>query len=433
MSNLQRREFIKLLASAGLVSTGVGVSSLSQAASFTPYDGPIYITLAAVGGWDVTSFCDPKAVSSINTWAANGGAVQTIDNSPITYAPFASNASFFNNHHEKMLVVNGLDTQTNAHTAGVRHTWSGRFANGYPSFTALAGAINGAQLPLSYISNGGFRDTANLIPVTLLSNPEALRSVVEPNTGPSWSGAPQQQYKAEQIDIIRAAREQRLSRLLAKTDHTPRFLQQLGFHQTAFETSPELTRIMNYVPQDLASTTDNYGNYNPLPRQIQLTLAACAAGLTASADLTLGGFDTHDEHDRDHAPILANFTDGIDFFWQEAVRQGIADRITLVVSSDFSRTPEYNDGNGKDHWPISSAIIMQNSPSWGNQVVGSTDDGHNTVGLNTNLTVGGSNTIQPKHLQQLLRQMAGFDQHAYAQALPLDAGDLDLYQVLVGI
>ena len=425
-----RRDLIKLFASAGLATTAAPLSF--AAPQFTPYIGQIFITLAAEGGWDVTSFCDPKAVSSINNWA-NSAGVQSIDNSPIQYAPWGSNANLFTKHHQKMLVINGVDTQTNAHTAGVRHTWSGRFANGYPSFTALCAAILGNNLPLAYISNGGFRDTADLVPVTLLTNPDALRSVVMPNTGPTWNNAPKQQFKSEQIELIRQARAERLLRLQQQENHTPRFLQQLGFMQTAFDTSPELKRLIDYLPTELMSTTDNQGGYNPLPRQIQLTLAACAAGLTASADLVLGGFDTHDQHDRDHQPKLTQLADGIDYFWQEATRQGIADRITLIVGSDFSRTPSYNDGNGKDHWPISSTILMQNAPSWGGRVIGKTDEGHNAIGLDANLTaldVNSGEKIQPKHVQQLLRHLAGIEQHAFSQLLDLDSHELDLTQAL---
>ena len=36
------------------------------------------------------------------------------------------------------------------------------------------------------------------------------------------------------------------------------------------------------------------------------------------------------------------------------------DQIVVVVGSEFARTPGYNGGNGKDHWPITSMIVMAN-------------------------------------------------------------------------
>ena len=47
---------------------------------------------------------------------------------------------------------------------------------------------------------------------------------------------------------------------------------------------------------------------------------------------------------------------------------------------DFGRTNFYNDGNGKDHWPIGSYMIMEKDAPWGNRVVGLTDELHSPQG-----------------------------------------------------
>ena len=49
----------------------------------------------------------------------------------IPYAPFANNTAFFEKYHSRMLVINGVDAQTNSHTVGIVHDWSGRTAEGY--------------------------------------------------------------------------------------------------------------------------------------------------------------------------------------------------------------------------------------------------------------------------------------------------------------
>ena len=56
----------------------------------------------------------------------------------IRYAPFARNEAFFEKYYERILVINGVDAQTNSHTVGVVHNWSGRTSEGYPTATALA-------------------------------------------------------------------------------------------------------------------------------------------------------------------------------------------------------------------------------------------------------------------------------------------------------
>ena len=47
-----------------------------------------------------------------------------------------------------------------------------------------------------------------------------------------------------------------------------------------------------------------------------------------------------------------------------------------MVGSDFGRTNFYNEGEGKDHWPISSYLIMERDAPWGDRVVGLTDELH---------------------------------------------------------
>ena len=404
---------------------GLGLKS-AQAANFTPYEGPFFITIQTDGGWDVTSFCDPKDNTTINHWA-DTGSVQTIANSPIEYAPFAKNAELFPAHHDKMLIVNGIDTQTNAHQAGVRHSWSGRFAEGYPAFTALAAAIYGEGLPLAFLSNGGYRETAGLLPYTLMSNPSALSNLIDPNAHRDWGA--ENFHATAQYDIINNFRAQRITRQQQQAQILPRTTGALTNLESALAAGDQLTRLETHIPETLVDPTSMGDEWNPLLRQAQLALASCKAGLTVSADLLCYGFDTHANHDPLHIESLNVLINGVNYLWAEAERLNIADQLIVFITSDFGRTPEYNDGDGKDHWPITSAIFMQQGATWANQVVGLTDNGHNAYGLNSGLTpvaVGEGINIQPKHVQQALRSLAGISDHPICQSFDLDAEDLNL-------
>jgi hypothetical protein len=126
--------------------------------------------------------------------------------------------------------------------------------------------------------------------------------------------------------------------------------------------------------------------------------------------LNIHGFDTHQNHDVLQGELLAHTTDSIDFFWEYAEELGIADRMVLVVNSDFSRTPYYNATEGKDHWPVGSAIIMEKDAPWGNRTVGLTDEAQNVIPINP-LTLqpqeNGGSVIYPKHVMQSLRDYMG--------------------------
>jgi len=101
----------------------------------------------------------------------------------------------------------------------------------------------------------------------------------------------------------------------------------------------------------------------------------------------------------------------------------------VLVSSDFGRTPLYNDGDGKDHWPISSSIIMAKGHSWTNRVVGATNDAHEALAIDPNqLTLSESGIrLEPKHIQLAMRRLAGIENHELCQRFGLDAEDVAFF------
>lgn len=93
-----------------------------------------------------------------------------------------------------------------------------------------------------------------------------------------------------------------------------------------------------------------------------------------AADLNLGGFDSHENNDVQQESLLDELTDGIDYLWEFAEETGIADRLMVIVGSDFSRTPYYNSGDGKDHWPIGSYLIMEKGVDYTNRFIDGTNE-----------------------------------------------------------
>ena len=64
---------------------------------------------------------------------------------------------------------------------------------------------------------------------------------------------------------------------------------------------------------------------------------------------------------------------------KRAEEAGIADRLLVIVGSDFSRTPYYNSAQGKDHWSVGSYIIMEKGKRYTNRYVDGSDEGQNSV------------------------------------------------------
>ena len=110
--------------------------------------------------------------------------------------------------------------------------------------------------------------------------------------------------------------------------------------------------------------------------------------------------------------MLANAADALDYLWTYAEQLGIADRLLVVVSSDFSRTPYYNSGNGKDHWNIGSYVIMEKNRSFTNRAVGETDGVQNARKINPSTMVRDDSKgiiLTTAHVHKALRRYLGLE------------------------
>ena len=402
---MNRRTVIKGLL-AGVAAGGFRVP-LVHAADYT---GKFFAFVQAAGGWDPTSFCDPKVNTPgepvINHWAVEDEIRQAGD---IPYAPFASNEAFFEKYHDQMLVINGVDAQTNSHTIGTIHNWSGRSSEGYPTTTALLAAHHGPDAPVAYLTFGGFSYPAGVIRTTRLDNTELLQALAAPATGPLG-----RYFSDADWTALEAYASETANRLGEFRELIPSESRRLADYRSAF------------AAEGLKAFADAIDNIRPqsgLRRQAQLAVLGFRTGAAVSADLILGGFDTHANHDDTHAGRLAQLTEGVDYLWDFAEAEGVADRLVVVMGSDFGRTNYYNAGDGKDHWPIGSFVVMEKNQSWTDRAVGETDEMHfaqriDPATLTRNSADG--TVIHPKHVHKALRRYLGVEASAGAERFPFD-------------
>lgn len=431
---MDRRDFIKLASCTGLslvAPSAFGGKDLSngrrgivEAAADT-----FLITINGSGGWDPTSFCDPKGATGENDpnpmnrylqsdIAQTGnirypGLFPGDPNNPDAPPLGAGIPAFFERHANELLVVNGIDMQTNGHDSGTRHTWSGKLAEGFPSMAAYHAATWDPSLPMSFLSFGGYSFTAGIAPSTRAGNLGALSRLAFPtrsNPDDEFSTF-HSQRTLELIDEAQWHRDQ----ALLEGQGLPKIENAINTLYTSRAGSNELRQLQAFLPEELSD--------DGLERQVQVAIAAYRAGVSVSCNLSVGGFDTHGDHDASHIPRLENLLNGISFALQEAERQGVRENVAVVAGSDFGRTPGYNDGNGKDHWSISSMLFIGKGIQ-GNRVVGETDEGHRAFGINNDLSIDRSaepaQRIYPGHLHRNLRNkyMIG-DDNPLAQAFPL--------------
>ncbi len=423
MRDVTRRQFItRLVQACGMLSMpAIGRDAFAQ----TSFAGKLLMTVQCQGAWDVTSFCDPKmnvaGHDEINHWARTK-SIGTAGK--LRYAPFGNNQQFFDRHYSKMLVINGVDMQTNAHETGETVAWSGRTAQGYPSLPALYAATHAPGLPLAYLNLGGWGNTEGIINITRINNPNQLRNVIYPNTDNGDNN--RTLVSASDMARIQALQVQTIQNKLTQQSAMPQDLLNRENYYKALVNSEGLKEFGALIPKNdeiQQVRVAGANNFSTIHRQVQTALLAFKSGLCVAADLRESGFDTHEYHDRDHEPLLANVLHAVNYLWDYAEQLGLADRLVVLIGSDFGRTPYYNANQGKDHWNINSFVVMEKNKTYTNRVIGETDGAHNALRINpqTLLRDDAKGTlIYGEHLHKAMRKYLGLENQAVTKMFPFN-------------
>lgn len=418
---MQRRDFLKALGTTGFCGALGGLSSSTLASNNSLHTGKILLTMHASGGWDHSSFSDPRENPQINHWADN---LEAGTAGSLRFAPFAENAEFFNKYHASMLVINGIDLQTNGHDAARRHRSTGNIMGGFPTLNELYAASVAPNVPMPYVHSGGFSDTAGILPFTDLPDENLLRTLTNPNL-----------YRDERtyftdshLDILQRHRQERLDAQLAREDNLPRWQQKLSELKLAREGTGTTATLASVLPDDL-DNLDLKGNNRNGIGSLHLFLILASSGLTATGSFSTGGWDSHGNHDNRHTDTLTHMVRLLDYLWTKAESMQIADRLIVHVTSDVGRTPHYNSNNGKDHWSVGSDILMMKNAPWADRIVGLSGPGHQKTKLNPNTLQADESGIylRPKHIHAQLRKLLGIDGNIFAQRFNLEAENFALF------
>lgn len=445
---MDRRDFLRLAAMSGLA---VAAPRTARAA-LPPYPGPFYVMISARGGWDPVYLCDPKPkggpfnrLYDFDPEVHHVGPFNYADiplapalvTDPLAMAYLKPSVDFFTAHQNNLLVLNGVNMATNNHDRGVTTTWSGRGDGGYPNFAALVAATRAPEHPLAFISSGGYDQTGSLVPVTRLNSVSSFRKLAEPNRVNPIDPMNATTYVADHtFTRLQDAQALRLAQV-RDSQHLPRLEQSAGQLYVARSSMDALASVV--LPETLVTLPTELADLQRMMQQTQLAMAAFKAGLAVGVNLELGGFDTHANHDTGQVRQLAKLLHGIDYVVQEAIAAGLYGDMLIMVGSDFGRGKGYNGPNptdGKDHWPVSSAMFLSGDPSLisAGRVIGGTDDVDQLPlpldPLSLDLLEPDDDTgvvLTATHVHLALRELAGVADGAPAQKFKLVAEMLPLF------
>lgn len=441
---MKRRDFLKVLGATGLVASLP--SSLRTAAADEDdsiYDGPFLVCVHAGGGWDPTMLCDPRARGDFNRAYDDIGAAGRISyagraldytsygndyvNHPAEFdRGFMSNEAFFAKYGSRLTVFNGVDTSTNNHDSGTKAIWSGKLLGQFPSLAALFAASRAPRAPMSFLGGPGYSFTDNIVPLTRTSDLSPLRYALAPNVIDLNNAATSRIHHDSVAERIRRTQAARMEALSSRAT-LPGERNAIGHLMLARSSTSVLERLE--LPESLVSfSAGTFGDVRGMMQQSQIAVAAFRAGLASAASLSIGGFDSHSNHDRAQLNQLAKLLAGIDYLMTEAEAAGLADKLFVVVGSDFARGPHYNSDNGKDHFTVTSMMAMGPGIE-GNRVIGSTNERQIAIGVDPT-TFAPSTTgtvIRPEHVHRALRSLLGIADAGPTQRYPLAGEDLRFF------
>jgi uncharacterized protein (DUF1501 family) len=132
---------------------------------------------------------------------------------------------------------------------------------------------------------------------------------------------------------------------------TTRIIQQAN--ETALDAMSELKqRLATVTPQQ------NYGN-DPFGRGFrQIAQIVAASPATRVVYFSAGGFDTHSRQADQHARLLKGFSEAVTAFMAEMEACGRADKVIVLVFSEFGRRVAENGSVGTDHGKAAPMFLI---------------------------------------------------------------------------
>lgn len=322
---------------------------------------------------------------------------------------------------DQLRVLNGVDNRTNGHDTGTRYADTGSMSEGYPDFSALYAAVNGADRPLAWVTDGGGNDSsANLVARSGASDAGVFNILGDPRGG-----------RVDAFESILDVAQSRRKMLQASKETLPvrRFFQDQLY--LVREQGVEFTDVAREInnPTDPLQIEVRDAATSSRKRHLRVGVAGFATGMASSMQVGFGGFDTHGNHDASHYPRIRDVLIDLHFLFRALQAYGIEEQTTLVVGSDFGRTPWYNMGDGKDHWAVTSYLLMGNGVSGGTAINATNGlmEAKNVNPANLAPVESGGVRMTASHVHRELRKLAGIEYHEITSEFPIDAEDLPIF------
>jgi uncharacterized protein (DUF1501 family) len=169
------------------------------------------------------------------------------------------------------------------------------------------------------------------------------------------------------------------------------------FEQQAFDLMLGTAPAAFDISKEKAATRERYGNQ--LGAQLLAARRLCEAGC-GFVTISYGGWDMHGNLARSmqqRSPLLDR---AVSAFIDDVHERGLAEKILLVITGEFGRTPRVNKNAGRDHWAPLSTLALAGGGLRMGQVIGESA---------AKVDVPASTPIRPQDLMATIFHVLGID------------------------
>ncbi|QDU26402.1 hypothetical protein ETAA8_14800 [Anatilimnocola aggregata] len=169
------------------------------------------------------------------------------------------------------------------------------------------------------------------------------------------------------------------------------------FEQQAFDLMFGAASQAFDISKESSKTREKYGS--DLGKQMLTARRLCEAGC-GFVTIAYGGWDMHGNIERSMKQRSPQLDQAVSAFVEDIYQRGLNEKILLVISGEFGRTPRINKNAGRDHWaPLSTLALAGGGLKMG-QVVGESAP---------KVDVPGTAPIRPQDLMATIFHVLGID------------------------
>ncbi|HEY4221051.1 MAG TPA: DUF1501 domain-containing protein, partial [Myxococcota bacterium] len=366
------------------------------------------------GGWDPTIALDPKP--GLPLIDVVPGSVRAFGGVSIWSDATRPNVdAFFTKWAERTCVVNGVQVRSFVHTDCMKRMLTGSPSEITPDMGAIAAFELAPELPVPYLALGSFSRSGPLAAITgRAGTSNQLQSLVDPNAAYAPATGPQvPDFGLAPTDAQAGFVKQYLEAGAARAKAT---VGQRGYNKK---------RVDDYISSlDRGETLANFvksgsslgarGYTVDLNVQIPLAVEALKNGLSQTAMLQSGfAWDTHTKND-DQIGFHDGLFASLDTLCQTLDDEDMLDSTTIMVLSEMGRTPKVNADLGKDHWPVTSCMLIGAGVAGGRTIGGTTDKlASESLDLQTGAVDGNGKQLQSTNLVAGVLESVGVNPEPY--------------------